>query len=240
VLPFPLLPASPDFLLDRYQSSICGDSRLDRRWHGGYPGRWQLARVAIGGFHLPGWRKPEEHEVMTETLPLTRTTVGVRPYRPADHGACRLLWGELTSQHRKLYGDASMDGPDPGAGFEEYLTRLDLTGMWVADDRAEGVVGFAGLILDGRRGEIDPVVVAARRRGQGIGRSLLEFVAEQARLRGMRELSISPALRNIEAIHCLHAAGFDALTSVTLTVDLTGRRRSWNDGIGLHEKRFRY
>jgi GNAT superfamily N-acetyltransferase len=177
---------------------------------------------------------------MTETLPFTRTAVGVRPYRPTDHGACRLLWGELIDQHRTLYAEPSDDGSDAGAGFEEYLTRLDLTGMWVADHRIDGVVGFAGLILDGRRGKIEPVVVTARLRGQGIGRSLLEHVADQARSRGMRELSISPALRNVEAIHCLHAAGFDALTSVTLTVDLTGRRRSWNDGIELHEKRFRY
>jgi GNAT superfamily N-acetyltransferase len=177
---------------------------------------------------------------MTETLAATRTAIGVRPYRPADHGACRLLWEELTEQHRRLYEDPTLGPSDPGAAFEEYLTRLDLSGMWVAEDPTEGVVAFAGLILHGRAGEVNPVVVAARRRGQGIGRVLLEHVADQARRRGLRELSISPALRNVEAIRCLHAAGYDVLASVTLTLDLAGQRRSWREDLELHDKSFRY
>jgi len=176
---------------------------------------------------------------MTETLAPARTTVEVRPYRPADHGACRRLWGELTEQHRDLYEEPNNSG-DPGAAFEEYLTRLDLSGMWVAEDRGEGVVGFAGLILAGRSGEVDPVVVAEHRRGQGIGRSILSHVADQARKRGLKELHISPALRNVEAIHCLHAAGYDQLARVTLSFDLSGRQRSWRDDLELHDKRFRY
>jgi GNAT superfamily N-acetyltransferase len=130
--------------------------------------------------------------------------------------------------------------PDPGAGFEEYLTRLDLSGMWVAQHRDEGVVGFVGLILRGRAGAVDPVVVTAHRRDQGIGRALLEHVAEQARSRGMRELSISPRLRNVEAIHCLFRAGYDTASSVTLTLDLTGGEPSTGEGIDLHGVRFRY
>ena len=177
---------------------------------------------------------------MTETLAPSRTTVGVRPYRPADHGACRRLWAELTEQHSELYEDPSLTSPDPGAAFEEYLTRLDLSGMWVAEDRGEGVVGFAGLILAGRSGEVDPVIVARHRRSQGIGRMLLEHVADQARRRNLKELHISPALRNVEAIHCLHAAGYDQLARVTLTFDLSGRRGDWRDDLTLHDKRFRY
>jgi GNAT superfamily N-acetyltransferase len=178
---------------------------------------------------------------MTETLVGARHsgTMTIRPYRPADHRACRQLWAELAQEHAARY-EAAHAGADPGAAFEEYLTRLDISGMWVAEDRAEGVVAFIGLILDGRIGEIDPVVVTARRRGQGIGRSLLEYVAEQARERGLRQLTVSPALRNVEAIHCLHAAGYDALARVTLTVELSGRRESWRDGIDLHDLRFRY
>jgi GNAT superfamily N-acetyltransferase len=168
---------------------------------------------------------------MTETL--------VRPYRPADHQACRQLWAELAEEHAARYEIAN-PGTDPGAAFEEYLTRLDIGGMWVAEDRADGVVGFVGLILDGRIGEIDPVVVGARRRGQGIGRLLLGYVAERARARGVRQLTVSPALRNVEAIHCLHAAGYDALARITLTLELTDRGQSWRDGIDVHDLRFRY
>jgi GNAT superfamily N-acetyltransferase len=177
---------------------------------------------------------------MTETLAGARRpdTMTIRPYRPTDHRACRELWAELAEEHAVRY--EAPPATDPGAGFEEYLTRLDIGGMWVADDRTEGVVGFIGLILDGRAGEIDPVVVTADRRGQGIGRSLLEYVAEQARDRGLRQLTVSPTVRSVEAIHCLHAAGYDALARVTLTLELSGRGQPWRDGIDLQDLRFRY
>jgi GNAT superfamily N-acetyltransferase len=179
----------------------------------------------------------EEHETMTQTLS-SRTTVGVRPYRPADHSACHGLWAEFVEQQRALYGDAKIGGADPGSGFEEYLTRLDLSGMWVADD--QGVVGLVGLVLSGRGGAVDPLVVTGTRRGEGIGRRLIAYVTEQARRRGLRELSISPALRNTEAIHCLHAAGYEVMTNITLSLNLGRPASDYREGLELHDRRFRY
>jgi GNAT superfamily N-acetyltransferase len=179
---------------------------------------------------------------MTETLAGPRRTASttIRSYRPTDHRDCRQLWAELTEEHRVLYEDPTLGGADPGSAFEEYLTRLDLSGMWVADDAARGVVGFVGLLLRGRSGEGEPVVVTAPRRGEGIGRALLEHVADQARRRGLRQLTISPAARNIDAIRCLHAAGYDALANFTLAIDLNGRVDRWRDGVDVHDLRFRY
>ncbi|NJC64382.1 GNAT family N-acetyltransferase [Planosporangium flavigriseum] len=197
---------------------------------------------------------------MTQTLPSRRGTaaVAIRGYRPADHSACRRLWAELTSEHRRLYpasqqvpaatspavGELGLAATDAdaasGAGFEEYLTRLDLSGMWVAQHADEGVMGFVGLILQGRAGAVDPVVVTAEHRGEGIGRALIGHVADQARRRGIRDLTISPALRNLEAIRCLYRAGFHAAATVTLALDLTGRDGHWRDGLDLHGVPFRY
>jgi GNAT superfamily N-acetyltransferase len=197
---------------------------------------------------------------MTQTLPSTRGTAAVviRGYRPTDHSPCRRLWAELTAEHRRLYpgappvpaaapaavgefgAPANPTDASSGAEFEEYLTRLDLSGMWVAQHSDDGVVGFVGLILQGRAGSVDPIIVTTARRGQGIGRALLGYVADQARQRGMRELTISPALRNLEAIRCLYRAGFDAAATVTLALDLTGRDAQWRDGVDLHGVRFRY
>jgi GNAT superfamily N-acetyltransferase len=197
---------------------------------------------------------------MTQTRPSAQGTAAVviRGYRPADHSECRGLWAEFMSEHRRLYpaappvpaavsavnpelsGSTTPAEADSGAGFEDYLTRLDLSGMWVAQHVDDGVVGFVGLILRGRAGSVDPVVVTARRRGEGIGKALLEYVAEQARRRGMRELTISPALRNTDAIRRLNRAGFDAAATVTLALDLTGRDSQWRDGVDLHGERFRY
>jgi GNAT superfamily N-acetyltransferase len=166
--------------------------------------------------------------------------VTIRSYRPTDHRDCRHLWAEFTEERRELYEDPTLGGSDPGAAFEEYLTRLDLSGMWVAEDPGHGVVGFVGLILDGRAGEVEPVVVTAPRRREGIGRALLAHVADQAARRGLRQLTISPAARNVDAIRCLHAAGYDALANVTLAIDLTSRGTRWRDGIDLHDMRFQY
>ena len=167
--------------------------------------------------------------------------VTIRPYRALDHGACRALWAELAENRRVRYDAPTAGGADPGAAFEEYLTRLDLAGIWVAEHRVEGVVGLVGLVLAGTRaGKVEPVVVAERLRGRGIGRALLRHVADEARHRNLTELSISPDSRNVEAIRCLHAAGYAVLSSVTLALDLTPRGHAWQDGLDLHNLRFSY
>ena len=165
-------------------------------------------------------------------------TVSIRAYRPSDHNVCRGLWGELTELQRELYNDPDLGGPDPEAGFEDYLTRLDLSGMWVAEDSEDGVVGLIGLILNGRAGEVYPVVVTQRHRSKGIGTALLAYVAEQARGRSMRRLMVVPESRNITAIKAMHAAGYNTLASVRLTLDLTGRSTK-SDEIDLHNLQFR-
>jgi GNAT superfamily N-acetyltransferase len=157
---------------------------------------------------------------MTETLTPTRTAAGVtiRPYRPADHNDCRRLWAELTRHRHGLYGEPTRE-TDAGAGFEEYLTQLNLSGLWVAE-AGRGVAGFVGLMLDGRAGEVDPVVVADGMRGRGIGRALLAKVVDEARRRGLRRLTVSPSVRDLAALRSLHAAGFGTVASVTLAYNL--------------------
>ncbi|GAB7049236.1 GNAT family N-acetyltransferase [Catenuloplanes indicus] len=156
-----------------------------------------------------------------------------------DHGVGRQLWGELTERHRELYDDPGYGGADPTAAFEEYLTRLDLSGVWVADHPEAGVIGLVGLIADGRRGAVEPIVVADGHRGAGVATTMLGFLAEEARRRGLTSLTVSPETRNVEAIGCLHAAGFTVLSSVELTLDLGRKPTAWRDGPQLHALDFR-
>jgi GNAT superfamily N-acetyltransferase len=95
--------------------------------------------------------------------------------------------------------------------------------MWVAEDGAAGVVGFVGLMIEGRAGEVNPIVVTSARRGRGIGRAMLAKVVEEARRRGLSELSVSPPTRDRSALRALHAAGFATVSSVTVSYDLRGR-----------------
>ena len=163
--------------------------------------------------------------------------VTVRSYRPSDHSAGRRLWSELTSQHNQMYGMEEQDG---GEGFEEYLTRLDLGGLWVADHADDGVIGLVGLVLRGRAGEVEPIVVTVSHRHKGVGRKLLRHVAGEARRRNMTALTISPESRNVDAIRSLHAAGYDVVSSIELTLDLNRTPHEWQqEGLELHELPFR-
>ncbi|HEY0697555.1 MAG TPA: GNAT family N-acetyltransferase [Micromonospora sp.] len=165
--------------------------------------------------------------------------VVVRPYRPSDHGAGRKLWTELADQHRQLYEGSGSGRGDPADAFEEYLTRLDLSGVWVAEHPDDGVVGLVGLIMSGRAGRVEPVVVTRHRRGRGIGRTLLGRVAEEARRRGLARLTVTPESRNVGALRALHGAGYDVLSAVELTLDLRRRNGNWRTDTELHGLQFR-
>jgi GNAT superfamily N-acetyltransferase len=163
--------------------------------------------------------------------------VTVRSYRPSDHVVGRRLWSELSNQHNQMYGEPAGDS---GAGFEEYLTRLDLSGLWVADHADDGVIGLVGLIMRGRAGEVEPIVVTTSHRHKGVGRRLLRHVASEAKKRNMTALTISPSSRNVDAIRSLHAAGYDVVSSIELTLDLDRHPHDWlTDGLELHELQFR-
>lgn len=157
--------------------------------------------------------------------------VTIRPYRPVDHNACRHLWAEYVEHRDTLYGrDSRGDG---GAGFEEYLTRLDLSGMWVACREPDTVVGLVGLTLDGCTGAVDPVVVTRSLRGRGIGRALLATVVAEAGRRGLSQLTVSPAARDHEALRRLRAAGFGTVCTVTLSLAVTPRGSCADDSVFL-------
>jgi GNAT superfamily N-acetyltransferase len=166
--------------------------------------------------------------------------VNVRDYAEGDYSACRSLWAELTEYHRGIYGDSSIGGDDPGAGFDDYLAEPQRMGSWVAETNGK-VVGLTGLLDRGSSGEVEPVVVAGAARDQGIGRMLIGRVVEEARAGGYEYLAIRPVARNVEAVRRFHAAGFRTLGGhIDLTMDLAERRHDWLTGASLHGLDFGY
>lgn len=163
----------------------------------------------------------------------------MRPYEAGDHAACRSLWAELIEHHRRLYGDPTIGGDDPGAAFDEYLSMPERVGSWVAEVDGE-VVGLTGLLDHGESGEIEPVVVSAELRREGVGRALIQQVVEHASARGHVYLTIRPVARNTSAIRAFHGAGFRTLGGhVDLTMDLI-ERHPWLPGVSLHGLDFTY
>jgi GNAT superfamily N-acetyltransferase len=172
--------------------------------------------------------------------PPAASHVVVRDYADGDYDACRSLWAELTEYHRGIYGDPSIGGDDPGAGFDGYLAEPARIGSWVAQSDGR-VLGLTGLFDRGVSGEVEPVVVAAAARNRGIGRLLIGRVVEEARARRYEYLAIRPVARNVNAVRRFHAAGFTALGGhIDLTMDLAPRRHEWLPGAGLHGLEFGY
>ena len=176
-------------------------------------------------------RQPDSHDA---------PDVVVRDYASCDYDACRSLWAELTEYHRSIYGDPSIGGDDPGAGFDDYLAEPQRVGSWVAESDGR-VIGLTGLFDRGTSGEVEPVIVAEAARSRGTGRMLISRVVEEARGRGYEYLAIRPVARNVAAIRRFHAAGFRALGGhIDLTMDLAERRHGWLPGASLHGLDFDY
>ena len=163
--------------------------------------------------------------------------VTIRPYLPSDLEACRSLWVQLTVRHREIYRDDAIGGADPGAQFDEHLGAVGPDRIWVADDGGT-IVGLTGLIVDGPEGEVEPVIVTAARRGEGIGRLMVEHVVAEARVIGIRLLSVRPVARNAEAIRFFHGLGFDVLGHVEAFMDLTDREDRWVPGETIADRGF--
>jgi N-acetylglutamate synthase-like GNAT family acetyltransferase len=162
----------------------------------------------------------------------------VRRYEPSDLESCRSLWAELTQWHRDLYDDDALGGNDPGSGFDGYVDEFGAERLLVAEADRE-IVGLAGLIVRGRHGELEPVVVSGPHRASGIGRKLVEAVVETARAEGLSRLTVRPTARNSDALRFFHALGFDVLGHVDLQIDLDGRGFQPRAGERLAEKEFR-
>ena len=139
-----------------------------------------------------------------------------------------------------IYEDPTIGGDDPGAYFDQYLDKPSLAGLWVAE-ASTAVVAMAGLLVDGKEAEIEPVIVRVGNRSQGIGTQLILRLVEEARARGVRSLSIKPVARNAEAIRCFYQAGFTKLGHIEMFMDLMPKKDvEWKSGIVIHHNELRY
>jgi N-acetylglutamate synthase-like GNAT family acetyltransferase len=163
--------------------------------------------------------------------------VSVRRFQRRDLEACRSLWVDLTQWHRDLYADQTIGGDDPGTAFDAHLEQVGPERIWVAEQESR-VVGMAGMIVDGRKAELEPLTVRAGCRGAGVGRALAETVLAAARAEGARQVIVRPTGRNAQAIQVFHALGFDVITRVELACDLTSDDR-WRVGEQLAGRMFR-
>jgi ribosomal protein S18 acetylase RimI-like enzyme len=161
----------------------------------------------------------------------------IRRYRPDDLEACRSLWTDLTDWHRQLYADETIGGRNPGEGFDAHVAEVGPERIFVAEVDGR-VVGLAGMIVRGRKVELEPLSVRAGCRGLGIGRELAEAVVAAARAQGAEQIVVRPTGRNADAIRVFHTLGFDVVTRVELVYDL-GDGERWREGEEIAGRSFR-
>ena len=167
------------------------------------------------------------------------TAVHVRAYESRDHDVCRTLWAELAEWHRDLYARPEIGELDAGRQLEGHLAKVGAENVWVAE--VDGVVaGLAALVVDGERGELEPLVVSAAHRWRGVGPRLVAAVITAARARGLRQIKARPVARNTQAIKFFHRCGFDVLGHLDLLMDLEPRERGpWRAGERIADRDFR-
>jgi len=140
---------------------------------------------------------------------ISAATIVVRPASEADLPAVLALYADPG------FGDAAVLSVEAAkAVFDRFATYPDYA-LYVAVDGADVVGTFALLVMDnlGHLGTpsavVEDVVVAAGRRGEGVGRRMMAEAARLAAAKGCYKLALSSNLQR-EAAHAFYASlGFE-------------------------------
>ena len=101
----------------------------------------------------------------------------------------------------------SFSTPWSRSAFEEELAQNRLARYIVAEEDGQ-VVGYAGMWLVINEAHVTNVAVSSSRRGEGIGRLLMETLMELARETGMGSMTLEVRVSNMVARHLYETLGF--------------------------------
>ena len=101
----------------------------------------------------------------------------------------------------------SFSTPWSRSAFEEELAQNRLARYIVAEEDGQ-VVGYAGMWLVINEAHVTNVAVSGSRRGEGIGRLLMETMMELARENGMGSMTLEVRVSNMVARHLYETLGF--------------------------------
>lgn len=101
----------------------------------------------------------------------------------------------------------SFSTPWSRSAFEEELAQNRLARYIVAEEDGQ-VVGYAGMWLVINEAHVTNVAVSGSRRGEGIGRLLMETLMKLARENGMGSMTLEVRVSNMVARHLYETLGF--------------------------------
>ena len=121
-------------------------------------------------------------------------SVTVRPMRSEDVPA-------LVEMERAIF-----TSPWSKQNFEDLLTR-DYC-LYLVAEKADKIVGFAGLTKLDNEGDIDKVMVCEACRGEGVSSILMENLLEEGKKRGIDAFTLEVRVGNAPAIGLYTKFGF--------------------------------
>ena len=111
---------------------------------------------------------------------------------------------ELVAETLREFGFSE----DPALDTDLLEPERAYDAVWIVLDGGRVAGSAAARELEGGVVELKRMYLAARLRGRGLGRALLERVVEWARLRGARRIVLDTGDRMAAAQHLYEAAGF--------------------------------
>jgi len=98
------------------------------------------------------------------------------------------------------------------AGFWSELAGVPQRRYYVVATDASGIVGYAGLSVVGRDGDVQTIAVRADRQGCGLGGELLGELLDEARRRHCSQVLLEVAVDNRSATALYAGRGFERLS----------------------------
>ena len=91
-------------------------------------------------------------------------------------------------------------------GFLEAI--LGTTNIFLVAEEEQEICGYIGMYQSLDEGEITNVAVAPPKRGNGIGKQLLESALEEAKKQNISQIVLEVRVSNVSAIHLYERCGF--------------------------------
>lgn len=138
--------------------------------------------------------------------------IDVRPATPADEPELAKMFEKVTADDRRFRFLTARD--HVGHDQLEPMTHPDhhQTESYVAFDAADGALVATGMLACDKNMDTGEVAISIRadHKGKGIGWSLLEFIAGEAKRRGVKKLMSIESRDNHQAIELEREMGFTA------------------------------
>lgn len=131
---------------------------------------------------------------------------------PAVDGAPvlrRMRWWDVEGVHR-IEDDVF---PDPWSVevFWSELAHVPETRHYLVADDDGAVAGYAGLVVVGRRADVQTLAVARAHQGTGLGAVLLDALLDEARRRSAEEVLLDVRADNVAAQALYARSGFERI-----------------------------